>query len=119
MKRQRNVDAEQNAKAKKGGEGVTTARRRRNAAGKKDAAEAKEMEERKVEGDGDEDLSPRMVESCVNWGELSFWDEQMSWGSTWLPFWDVEYMGEACREMFSDVVWGYDIWNFDEIPNPK
>ncbi|KAK9934743.1 hypothetical protein M0R45_021877 [Rubus argutus] len=42
----------------------------------------------------------------------SIWlDEQMSWGSIWSPFWDVEFMGEAHYELFSDhVVWDDDIW---------
>lgn len=52
----------------------------------------------------------------------SIWlDEQMSWGSIWSPFWDVEFMGEAHYGLFSDhVVWDDDIWGLrttiNEIP---
>ncbi|XP_008243232.1 PREDICTED: uncharacterized protein LOC103341486 [Prunus mume] len=51
-------------------------------------------------------------------GEDNYWgcltgavvDEQMSWGSIWMPFWDVEFMGEAHYGLFSDVIWDDDIW---------
>ncbi|PON78613.1 hypothetical protein PanWU01x14_018710 [Parasponia andersonii] len=49
-------------------------------------------------------------------------DEQMSWGSVWLPFWDEEFMGEASSySLFSDdVFWDDDIWGIrggiKEIP---
>ncbi|OAY47294.1 uncharacterized protein LOC110618076 [Manihot esculenta] len=105
MKRQRNVDAE-NTKA--------TNR----------AAMAKKMKaKRAVEKVQDKNIGGEwtqgFVENCINWEELPWLggvvDEQMSWGSIWLPFWDVQYMGEACTEMFSDVVWDYDLWNLRSI----
>lgn len=46
-------------------------------------------------------------------------DEQMSWGSTWFPWWDMDFMGEAFNALYSDVVWDDDIWNLNnEIPIP-
>ncbi|CAB4300062.1 unnamed protein product [Prunus armeniaca] len=56
------------------------------------------------------------------WGCLSgaVVDEQMSWGSIWMPFWDVEFMGEAHYGLFSDVIWDDDIWGLrttKEVPN--
>lgn len=47
-------------------------------------------------------------------------DEQMSWGSTWFPGWDMDFMmGEAFNSLYSDVVWDDDIWNLkNEIPIP-
>lgn len=48
-------------------------------------------------------------------------DEQMSWGSLWLPFWDVEFMCEDYSAFFGDVAWDDDIWNVRgimEVPKP-
>ncbi|GAU14832.1 hypothetical protein TSUD_50440 [Trifolium subterraneum] len=46
-------------------------------------------------------------------------DEQMSWGSTWFPGWDMDFMGESFNSLYSDVVWEDDIWNLkNEIPIP-
>lgn len=47
-------------------------------------------------------------------------DEQMSWGSTWFPGWDMDFMmSEAFNSLYSDVVWDDDIWNLkNEIPIP-
>ncbi|KDP29410.1 hypothetical protein JCGZ_18331 [Jatropha curcas] len=113
MKRQRNVEPQTRASkamAKKKGKRVV-----------------EELEEERKNGAcGGGEPSTGVVESCLNWEELAWLrrgvvDEQMSWGSIWLPFWDVEYMGEACSEMFSDVVWDYDIWNLksiQQVPNP-
>lgn len=44
-------------------------------------------------------------------------DEVMSWGSVWLPFWDVEFISQNYDALFSDVVWDDDIWNLKSI-NP-
>jgi hypothetical protein len=63
------------------------------------------------------------VMNC-NWEEYMPWlggvvDEQMSWGSTWFPGWDMDFMGEAFNALYSDVVWDDDIWNLkNEIPIP-
>lgn len=41
-------------------------------------------------------------------------EEQMSWGSVWIPFRD-----EAFSSLYGDVVWDVDIWNWKkEIPIP-
>ncbi|KAK9277212.1 hypothetical protein L1049_006751 [Liquidambar formosana] len=48
-------------------------------------------------------------------------DEQMSWGSCWLPHWGVEFMGDAYNVLYGDVAWDDDIWDLKgvkEIPNP-
>lgn len=66
----------------------------------------------------------------VGWDDEESWwpwlsglvDEQMSWGSFWLPFWDVEFMqGEAYNMFVGDVIWDDDIWGIrgiKEVPNP-
>ncbi|KAL5553169.1 hypothetical protein UlMin_040570 [Ulmus minor] len=80
------------------------------------------VEERRVEGG----LSWAAVaaESVgIGWDVQENWwpwlgglvDEQMSWGSIWLPFWDVEFMGEAYHSLFSDVMWDDDIWGIRGI----
>ncbi|KAK3009075.1 hypothetical protein RJ639_013632 [Escallonia herrerae] len=46
-------------------------------------------------------------------------DEQMSWGTLWCPFWDIDFLGEAYD---ADVVWDDDIWGLKgitEIPRIK
>ncbi|KAJ1436217.1 hypothetical protein SESBI_04243 [Sesbania bispinosa] len=60
-----------------------------------------------------------------NWDEyMSPWlggvvDEQMSWGSTWFPGWDMDFMGDAFTALYNDVVWDDDIWNLNnQIPIP-
>ncbi|KAK7390864.1 hypothetical protein VNO78_19017 [Psophocarpus tetragonolobus] len=47
-------------------------------------------------------------------------DEQMSWGSTWFPAWDMDFLGdEAFTALYNDVVWDDDIWNLNnQIPIP-
>jgi len=47
-------------------------------------------------------------------------DEQMSWGSTWVPAWDMDFLGgDAFTELYNDVVWDDDIWNLNnQIPIP-
>ncbi|TKY50834.1 hypothetical protein E2542_SST22340 [Spatholobus suberectus] len=46
-------------------------------------------------------------------------DEQMSWGSTWFPGWDMDFLGEAFTALYNDVVWDDDIWNLNnQIPIP-
>ena len=71
-----------------------------------------------------------VAESGVLGWEENWWqwlsgvvlDEQMSWGSIWLPFWDVEFMGESSSySLFSDAeFWDDDIWgirgSMNEIP---
>ncbi|KAL2324085.1 hypothetical protein Fmac_023143 [Flemingia macrophylla] len=60
-----------------------------------------------------------------NWEENLPWlggvvDEQMSWGSTWSPGWDMDYLGgDAFTALYNDVVWDDDIWNLNnQIPIP-
>ena len=47
-------------------------------------------------------------------------DEQMSWGSTWVPAWDMDFLGgDAFTDLYNDVVWDDDIWNLNnQIPIP-
>lgn len=83
------------------------------------------VEEERREG---RDLSGFAVaEHEMGWEEFCPWlggavDEQMSWGSLWLPFWDVEFMCEAnYSAFFGDVAWEDDIWNVRgimEVPKP-
>lgn len=41
--------------------------------------------------------------------------EEMTWSAVWLPFWDVEFVGRNYGVLFSDVVWGDDIWNLKNL----
>ncbi|KAG4984561.1 hypothetical protein AAZX31_10G260400 [Glycine max] len=47
-------------------------------------------------------------------------DEQMSWGSTWFPGWDMDLLGgDAFTALYNDVLWDDDIWNLNnQIPIP-
>lgn len=126
MKSQGNVNHGSNTRPAKA-EGKTTAiittAGMSTKAKKKGKSTAVQKVEEERENTGGE--STQMVmENLQCWDDQWPWyrgivDEQMSWGSIWLPFWDVDYMGEAYREMFSDVVWDDDIWNLkgiDKIP---
>ncbi|CAL0316426.1 unnamed protein product [Lupinus luteus] len=97
-----------------------------NAIAKKKAKKEVENKEVKVEDERNE--SKREVEQGVgdnnvvwNLEEYMPWlggvvDEQMSWGSTWFPWWDIDFNGEAFSSLYSDV-WVDDIWNLNkEIP---
>ncbi|KAE9611777.1 hypothetical protein Lal_00011527 [Lupinus albus] len=99
-----------------------------DAIGKKKAKKEVEQKEVKVEEESIE--SKREVEQgevednnvmVWNWEEYMPWlggvvDEQMSWGSTWFPWWDIDFNGEAFSSLYSDV-WDDDIWNLNkEIP---
>lgn len=121
MKMQRNVGGH-NVKAATKAEG-TAAASTVTIAKKKGKRPIEKVENERKNSD---ESSPVMVENLLGWEDQWPWlmgivDEQMSWGSIWLPIWDVKYMGEACSEMFSDVVWDDDVWNLtsiNKIPNP-
>ncbi|XP_022882305.1 uncharacterized protein LOC111399276 [Olea europaea var. sylvestris] len=59
------------------------------------------------------------VEDMMEWDEWgSLWsevDEQMSWATCWCPFWDMEFIGDAYSELYSDVLWDDDIWDLKGI----
>lgn len=59
------------------------------------------------------------LENLLGWEEWPWLsgvpDEQMSWGSVWSPFWDVDYVDKAYNVLFSDVAWDDDIWNLKTI----
>ncbi|KAL1223292.1 hypothetical protein V5N11_010868 [Cardamine amara subsp. amara] len=42
-------------------------------------------------------------------------EEEMTWSTVWLPFWDVEFVGRNYSVLFSDVVWDDDIWNLKDL----
>ncbi|PQQ08111.1 uncharacterized protein Pyn_04431 [Prunus yedoensis var. nudiflora] len=83
---------------------------------KKTIDKAAGKEDVRIDG-GDHQLGLVAAENLMA-GEENYWgclsgavvDEQMSWGSIWMPFWDVEFMGEAHYGLFSDVIWDDDIW---------
>lgn len=93
----------------------------------------KVVEERRDGGDHhhhpNHQMGMEVGENAMGWEE-NYWpwmggstvvDEQMSWGSIWLPSWDVEFMGEAWNALFSDVLCDDDIWGIrgiKEAPNP-
>ncbi|KAJ8774692.1 hypothetical protein K2173_017138 [Erythroxylum novogranatense] len=121
MKRQRNLDSVIGPTKAEAGKTTTTTKK---AIPKRKIKRVVEKAEERKSYCG-ESTSP--VEELVldNWEELKWLasdivDEQMSWGSTWLPMWGVEYVGEAYGEMFGDVAWDEDIWNLksiNQIPN--
>lgn len=42
----------------------------------------------------------------------SFWSgvyEEMPWATSWIPFWEVD----AYDVLYGDVLWDYDIWDFN------
>jgi hypothetical protein len=86
--------------------------------GKKEGEQKVEKEERKESSEGTTTIREGMN---WNWEEYMPWlggvvDEQMSWGSTWFPGWDMDFIGEAFN---NDVVWDDDIWNLkNQIPIP-
>lgn len=55
-----------------------------------------------------------------NWVWPCSWlDDPMSFGSIWLPFWDMDFMGDPFTALYNDVVWDDDIWNLkNQIPDP-
>ncbi|KAJ6718765.1 hypothetical protein OIU79_006602 [Salix purpurea] len=126
MKRQRNADHGSSARpatAEGKTAAITTAGMGTKAKEKGKITAAEKVGEERKSTDGES--SQVVMENSQCWEDQWPWfrgavDEQMSWGSVWLPFCDVDYMGEACQEMFSDVVWEDDIWNLkgiDKIPN--
>jgi len=98
--------------------------------GKKLEGEQKmEKDERKESSEGTTTIREgvNMNSNVVNWNweEYMPWlggvvDEQMSWGSTWFPGWDMDFIGEAFNNaLYNDVVWDDDIWNLkNQIPIP-
>ncbi|OIV90928.1 hypothetical protein TanjilG_16888 [Lupinus angustifolius] len=88
----------------------------------------KEVEQKvvKVEEriEGTREVEQGVVDNVMgwNWEEYMPWmggvvDEQMSWGSTWFPWWDMDFNGEAFSSLYCDAVWDDDIWNLNkEIP---
>ncbi|CAK7326578.1 unnamed protein product [Dovyalis caffra] len=129
MKRQINADHGSNGRPIKAeGKTTTTTTKTRTSTvakkkGKRTAVEKVEEERKNITGGESSEAVMENLQSWVDqwpWFRGSTVDEQMSWGSIWLPFWDLDYMGDACTEMFSDVVWDDDIWNLkgiDKIPN--
>lgn len=85
----------------------------------------KEEEVEEEKGDGGGSMAV-VLQSVLAWEEEPWVasgvvDEQMSWGLLWHPGWDMELMGEAYNQLYSDVVWEDDVWNLKsitEIPNP-
>ncbi|PIN22546.1 hypothetical protein CDL12_04739 [Handroanthus impetiginosus] len=49
-------------------------------------------------------------------------DEEMSWATSWCPFWEMENVGDAYDAFYGDVLWSFDIWDFkasgNNAPNP-
>ncbi|KAL6350964.1 hypothetical protein AAG906_031550 [Vitis piasezkii] len=121
MKRQRNMvkvpksrDGENHVKVLKYGVGKTK---------KRVKEEVGKVEDEKRD---DRESMAVALESVVAWEEEPWLssgvvDEQMSWGLLWFPCWDMEFMGDAYSQLYSDVVWEDDVWNLKsitEIPNP-
>lgn len=93
--------------------------------GKQEGEQKMEKEERKENRDISEGTTTIREGVNWNWEEYMPWlggvvDEQMSWGSTWFPGWDMDFMGEAFNNaLYNDVVWDDDIWNLkNQIPIP-
>jgi len=128
MKRQRGASVN-NPKNLPNVEDVVTMGKKK---GKKEGEQKMEKEERKESRDISEGTTTiregvNMSSNVVNWNweEYMPWlggvvDEQMSWGSTWFPGWDMDFIGEAFNNaLYNDVVWDDDIWNLkNQIPIP-
>ncbi|KAF3431870.1 hypothetical protein FNV43_RR26606 [Rhamnella rubrinervis] len=136
MKRQSNVDRSSVKGVKF--EGATMVNKKaKRAVDQKEGKEevvllGKVEEERKRDGGDQLGLVVAVADDqnvVMGWEE-SYWpwmsggvvvDEQMSWGSIWLPSWDMEFMGEGYNGLFSDVLCDDDIWGIrgvKEAPNP-
>ncbi|KAG8382899.1 hypothetical protein BUALT_Bualt05G0127700 [Buddleja alternifolia] len=77
---------------------------------KKLAVKAEEAAEEKVEERRDTKDSVATVEETAECASIwSGVDEEMSWATSWCPFWELEAMGDAV--LFGDVLWDYDIWD--------
>lgn len=68
---------------------------------------AHQRKEEEEEGEG----SPA-VEEWVSWVD----EEEMSWATSWIPFWEVEAYNDA---LYGDVLWDFDIWDFKPTKNPN
>ncbi|XWS22501.1 hypothetical protein CRYUN_Cryun29cG0041200 [Craigia yunnanensis] len=81
----------------------------------KRTVEAKEVDGKKNGGE----VAVFTLETLFGWEEWPWLrgaaDEQMSWGSIWSPFWDVDFVDKAYGALFSDVAWDDDIWNLKTI----
>ncbi|XP_059315950.1 uncharacterized protein LOC132066749 [Lycium ferocissimum] len=83
----------------------------------------KEEEQRENNGGGNVVKEVElMADQCDNNNWINEWlcswnmgDEQMSWGTCWSPVWDMEFMGEAYKNLYNDVLWDDDIWDLKAI----
>ncbi|KAL0408865.1 UNVERIFIED_CONTAM: hypothetical protein Sradi_1820900 [Sesamum radiatum] len=58
------------------------------------------------------------AEEVAEWAGLwSGVDEEMSWATSWCPFWEMEATGDAYDALFGDVLWDFDIWDLKAIGN--
>ncbi|KAK6116336.1 hypothetical protein DH2020_049798 [Rehmannia glutinosa] len=47
-------------------------------------------------------------EEVAEWASLwSGVDEEMSWATSWIPFWEMD----AYDALYGDVLWDFDIWD--------
>ncbi|KAB1221064.1 hypothetical protein CJ030_MR3G018951 [Morella rubra] len=125
MKRQRKVEGSTMKERKFEGATMSMTKKKAKREVGKGKEEVGEVEEGRRE---DRDQTGLLVaESVIGWEEhYCPWlggavDEQMSWGSFWLPVWDIEFISEAYSTFFGDVVWDDDIWNMrsiKEVPKP-
>lgn len=135
MKRQSNVDRSSLKGVKFEGATMVNKKAKRavdQKAGKEEVVLGKGEEETKKDG-GDQlglVVAAADDQNVVMGWEENYWswmtggvvvDEQMSWGSIWLPSWDMEFMGEGYNGLFSEVLCDDDIWGIrgiKESPNP-
>ncbi|KAL2233361.1 UNVERIFIED_CONTAM: hypothetical protein Sindi_1516100 [Sesamum indicum] len=92
---------------------------RKNANGAAVMKQAKEAVAVAVEGRREEaeDRVPS-AEEVAEWAGLwSGVDEEMSWATSWCPFWEMEATGDAYDALFGDVLWDFDIWDLKAIGN--
>ncbi|KAI3453032.1 hypothetical protein Pfo_009695 [Paulownia fortunei] len=86
------------------------------------AVKAKEVAEQVVEERKEAEEGIPSAEEMAEWA--SWWsgvDEEMSWATSWIPFWEMEATGDAYEALYGDVLWDYDIWDLKAIgnaPNP-
>ena len=128
MKRQRSVNNVANISNPPKFEGKSVETAARVTVGKKKAKISDADHKKEEENSVDMGLAGPTDNYSVmgwNWEEFSWpspWlgDEQMCWGSVWLPVWDMDFIGDAFSFLYNDVVWDDDIWNLrKEIPIPS
>lgn len=103
---------------------IMTTKNKKNKRDHKEEKEEDHVVARRNGGDLAVPTTMTAAETIKGWEEWPWMngvvDEQMCWGSFWLPNWDVEFVGKAYNVLYGDVVWDDDIWDLKgitQVPN--